>query len=103
SWLTKNLMLHPDIFMPRCKSTRFFIDKYDRGLPWYEAHFKGHHEKAIGEASVGYFAKTDSADRIRKHMPDVKMIATLRDPVDRAYSALGRLRATARKGELNSY
>jgi len=101
TWITKNLMLHPQIYLPRRKSTRFFLDNYDKGFSWYESHFRGRKELAIGEASVGYFAHPNSAILIQKHMPEIKMIATFRDPVDRAYSHMGLLRALAKKGDAN--
>jgi hypothetical protein len=97
--LAKNLMLHPQVFLPRRKSTRFFLDNYHRGTGWYESHFKGRKEAAVGEASVGYFAHPESAKLIKKHLPNVKMIATLRDPVDRAYSHMNLLRGLVKKGD----
>ena len=43
-------------------------------------------EKAIGEASTGYFHSSRAAENIRRLIPDVKLIAVLRDPIERAYS-----------------
>lgn len=43
-------------------------------------------EVAIGEASTLYLAFPKAAERIKYHIPDVKLIAILRDPADRAYS-----------------
>jgi hypothetical protein len=44
-------------------------------------------ESAIGEASTLYLYHSErSIERIRHYVPDVKIIAILRDPVDRAYS-----------------
>ena len=43
-------------------------------------------EKAIGEASVPYLYFPQAAERIKKHIPDVRMIVVLRNPVDRLYS-----------------
>jgi hypothetical protein len=44
-------------------------------------------EVAIGEASPWYLYSTRAAENIYHHMPDVKLIAVLRNPVDRAYSS----------------
>lgn len=44
-------------------------------------------EKAIGEASVSYLAVPGVAELIRNEYPEIKIIAILRDPVERAYSA----------------
>jgi hypothetical protein len=102
SWLTKSLSSHPEIFIPRRKSTRYFSSDYHMGLAWYESQFKGYAgQKAIGEASVGYLPNEDAPKRIHDLIPGVKLIATLRHPVDRAYSSYGRLAAMAKKGEPN--
>jgi hypothetical protein len=42
--------------------------------------------KAIGEASTMYLECPQSAARIRKALPDVRIICSIRHPVDRAYS-----------------
>ncbi|WP_204141128.1 sulfotransferase domain-containing protein [Halomicronema sp. CCY15110] len=41
---------------------------------------------AIGEASTSYLYIPSAAERIKKYLPDVKLIVVLRQPVDRAYS-----------------
>ena len=43
-------------------------------------------EKAIGEASPRYLYEPESAARIKDYLPEMKLIAVLRDPVERAYS-----------------
>lgn len=43
-------------------------------------------ETAVGEASHWYLYSPEAANRIKTHLPDVKMIAILRDPIKRAYS-----------------
>jgi hypothetical protein len=100
-WITKNLALHPDIYMPRRKVTRFFSDHYDKGIDWYSDIFGERPEKAVGEASVGYMRSEAAPARIARHLPNVKLIANLRDPVERAYSSFGRLTGVARPGEPN--
>ena len=100
-WITKNLALHPDIFMPRRKVTRFFSDRYDRGIEWYSSVFGDRAEKAVGEASVGYLRSELAPARIASLIPNVKLITNLRDPVERAYSSFGRLTGIARPGEPN--
>lgn len=41
---------------------------------------------AVGEASVRYLYYASAAARIRERLPDVRLIAVLRDPVSRLYS-----------------
>jgi hypothetical protein len=44
-------------------------------------------EAAIGEASPVYLIYPRAAQRVRHYIPEAKLIAILRDPVERAYSA----------------
>lgn len=93
SWTAQNLMLHPEIFLPRSKSTRYFTDNYQKGPEWYANYFTGRSEKAIGEASVGYISSEDAPARIYQLIPNAQLIATLRHPIDRAYSSFSRTAA----------
>lgn len=93
---------HPQIYMSPVKEPHFFafgdgnIDYHD---PWfdpskmilqieeYRALFSDvASETAIGEASPSYLYNPASPFQIKKYVPDAKMIAILRNPVDRAYS-----------------
>lgn len=59
-----------------------------RSLQEYEALFENAaSEKAIGEISPRYIASKDTALSIADHLPRVKLIAILRDPIERAYSS----------------
>jgi hypothetical protein len=54
----------------------------------YEALFAGAKgEKAIGEASPLYIYAPGTAGRIKRYVPEAKLVALLRNPADRAYSA----------------
>ena len=96
---------HPDICMAREKEPRFFshitgkleqgkIDfgparsgRYAKGIEWYKNLFYNCKSSTIiGEASTYYFYAHDSVALIKKHIPDVKLIFLLRDPVKRLYS-----------------
>jgi len=81
---------HPDIYMP--KSRINFFDKpknYSKGIKWYEKNFDCcNSENCIGEKTTEYlhpFSKIVS-ERIFNTLPNVKLIALLRNPVERAYS-----------------
>lgn len=87
--------VHPQIFMPRIKETRFFCcEGGEERLKFpvqtraeYEALFEGvTTEIAIGEATPHYLLHKGAARRIRDAIPKARLIASLRDPVDRAYS-----------------
>jgi hypothetical protein len=58
------------------------------GLSSYLQNFsdaKPHQIK--GEKSPSYLVSQEAPERIHKHFPEVKIIAILRNPIDRAYSA----------------
>jgi hypothetical protein len=89
------LKQHPQIYMPSCKEPHFFSfegeNKPHWGIPNLEAYsslFEGvTDEIAIGEASTWYLYSQTAAERIRYHIPEAKLIAILRNPVERAYSS----------------
>lgn len=92
---------HPGILMPRHKETAFFFreELYERGLDWYFSTFFGnptsYRGRTLGEASPQYMYDLKVPGRISRHFQDAKLIALLRNPVDRAYSAF---RMQARRG-----
>lgn len=85
---------HPDVFMSPDKEPRFFAFKGDTSgnypyteLHQYEKLFNGvTTEKMAGEASTFYLYSKSAPDCIKEHAPDVKLVAVLRNPIDRAYS-----------------
>ncbi|NER78126.1 MAG: sulfotransferase domain-containing protein [Leptolyngbya sp. SIO1D8] len=102
--LSHYLSQHPQIYMSPTKEPGFF--DFENQPP----NFKGpgdqelyssvvttledyvelfdsvEHESAIGEATTWYLYSKRAPERIKHHIPDVKLIAVLRNPVDRAYS-----------------
>ena len=89
------LRAHPEVFMPIGKGPRYFCysgqkDKYNyrfTTLAEYEALFDDvTDEKAIGEATALYFEHRSAARRIQEVIPDPRLIAILREPVERAFS-----------------
>ena len=113
--LFRYLDQHPQVFMCPMKGTNFF--GYEDACAWrpdegdppllrhfqvrtfdaYEAMFAGASgEIAVGEASPQYFRCPTAARRIRQCLPEVKLVASLRNPADRAFS--GFLMRT-RRGE----
>ena len=93
-WLRQNLGRHPDVFTaPR--EVKYFNHPQRvavLGSEWYRAQFGGWAGEPItGEATPGYMMlghrPADVAARIKATVPDVRLIALLRNPVDRAYSA----------------
>ena len=93
TWLARCLGEHPDVFMSEPKELYFFTH-LEKGLNWYKAHFNEcSGEAAVGEASPGYIIHPEVPERIKAILGnDVKIIVSLRHPVDRAYSAFGHFR-----------
>lgn len=87
TWVAKNLIEHPDVFMPKKKELHYFDRHLDKGIEYYEAYFSDvANEKAIGEVTPAYLALRDAPRLIKSYMPEVKLVVTLRNPVDRLYS-----------------
>jgi hypothetical protein len=93
-WLRANLGEHPEICTAREELAFFNIGKrYRQGFDWYRHQFMGWRgEPIVGEATPGYMMMRHRpevvAKRITRVMPDARLIAILRNPVDRAQSAL---------------
>ena len=91
------LRWHPGITGPSWKEVSFFDRHWWRGASWYRGQFplrwRG---RLVGEASPSYLFHPLAPERARAVVPDARLVALLRDPVDRAYShyqhevALGR-------------
>jgi hypothetical protein len=96
------LRQHPDVYMSAQKEPQFFalngrradfrgpgdaslncVEDYNE----YEQLFNNVRGRpAIGEASTWYLSSSNAALAINQLIPDIKLIAILRDPVERAFS-----------------
>jgi hypothetical protein len=107
--LCNYLAQHPDVFVSPNREPTFFVsegsptfpytgpgdrrtrerfDMWVSSLEHYQSLFSGvTSETAIGEGTTWYMYFEDAPTRIRRHIPDARLIAVLRNPVDRAYSA----------------
>ena len=92
---------HPDIFMTKVKEPMFFNNfnqntdfkvlankskKVNSLLDYFSMFSSVKNESAIGEASPAYIYNENAPHLIKEHLPDVKIMAILRQPIDRAYS-----------------
>jgi len=95
--LFKYLYGHPNVIKPATKEIHFFDRGYHRGGEWYASRFpRLMPEVALralrsgdcvtGEASPSYMLHPLVPMRAHAMLPDAKLIAILRNPVDRAYS-----------------
>ncbi|MCG6928181.1 MAG: sulfotransferase domain-containing protein [Acidobacteria bacterium] len=88
SWIHACLYEHPQVFMPASKEVHFFSRHYEKGLGWYEDHFRGcEADQRAGEISPTYLYDPESPARIHEYVPRAKLIVCLRNPVRRAISA----------------
>lgn len=93
TWLYAQLLGHPQVFVPtRRKELHYFDWNHDRGAGWYERWFPSPEElarggyRASGEITPEYLLDESAPARIAGALPEVRLIAMLRDPVDRAFS-----------------
>jgi hypothetical protein len=88
--LYKWIMQHPQILPGTEKEIHFFDRNFQNGVSWYRLHFptrrKLGSDRITGEATPYYLFHPRAPERIRRVLPDVKMIALLRNPVERAVS-----------------
>ncbi len=86
TWLDQVLRGHVGLPLHR-KETEFFKQNYARGIDWYLDYFREcPPELPMGEVCPTYFALEQSRERIAALIPGCRIIVTLRDPVERAYS-----------------
>ena len=88
TWLYNCLDDHPEVFMSDVKETDFFVSRTaeDR-LDEYRAHFKeASGIEAVGELSVWYIHSDVAPRQAHKCLPDIKLFASLRNPIDQTYS-----------------
>jgi hypothetical protein len=109
--LYRYLEQHPSVYLSKIKETNFFATNFVDEKPIFQEldftleqaqkisflikNFTEYqrlfeevtsNKTAIGEVSPLYLNSFVAAQKIKFHIPDVKLIAILRNPVDRAYS-----------------
>ncbi len=81
---------HQQIIPPQVKEVQFFDHRYAFGSRWYATHFPSQraleNDKITFEATPNYLYYPACAERIFTYDPAIKLIAALRNPIDRAYS-----------------
>jgi hypothetical protein len=99
TWLRYHLRQHPGVYVPT-NEAQFFNRSQNlaKGQDWYESFFsKAGPNQVVGDKSPDYLWTTSdgarshiagSHERIHELYPDMKLVVTLRNPVNRAVSAL---------------
>jgi hypothetical protein len=89
---------HPLVCPPVTKEIRYFAYHSDRSPNWYRAHFPLRRDIArtgrarggtaiTGDGTPSYLSHPMAAARAAALVPDARLVAVLRNPVDRAISA----------------
>lgn len=112
TWVSHRLQQHPEVFLVH--GTYFFDNPrhFARGVDWYQKFFRaGAGKRAIGEKTPSYLwgekfspmvgdETSNVAKRVRETLPNVKLIAVLRNPVTRAISSFNH---SIRAGKLSPF
>ena len=90
STLYEFLKNHPRIVPATKKEVHYFDLNYEKGEVWYRSHFPRSRQleggKQTGEGSPYYLFHPHVPGRIRELVPEIRLIALLRNPVHRAIS-----------------
>ncbi|NVN98673.1 MAG: sulfotransferase domain-containing protein [Geobacteraceae bacterium] len=89
--LYEYLSKHPSLKPSSIKEIDFFScnEIYNKGYNYYHSHFVQEvgEDKLFFEASPSYLNNESAPERIYEYNPQIKLVAVLRNPVERAYSA----------------
>ena len=84
------LQQHPDVCASRIKETNFFLEKrlYEKGNDEFHSFFSRCESKKIVLTSHAHLLPgIEAPERVRRYNSSMKLIAILRNPSDRAFSA----------------
>jgi hypothetical protein len=89
TWIYRTLQAHPQVFIPPAKEIFFFDREFHRGLDWYRSFFTDASSKQmrVGELSHFYLYSREVAQQIAMILPKAKLLACVRNPIHRAWSA----------------
>jgi len=90
SWLFRCLKEHPEVRGAVAeevngKEVNFFNHRFERGYSWYHGLFE-FGDWVNAEFSVLYFHDSDVPARMKEYNPEARLLLSLRNPVDRAWS-----------------
>jgi sulfotransferase family protein len=98
--LFEHLRQHPQLYIPTSKEAAFFNrpELHERGVAYFFSSFfpDAPPDRKWGTVTPGYMCDRTVPERLAAAFPNVRLIAILRDPVERAYS---HFRMTTRRME----
>jgi hypothetical protein len=87
TWLHKCFEEHPGIFVPTLHMIHYFDTHYHCGEGWYERFFNSCKQWQVrGDTTVSYARSEQAMRRIAQTNVDAKIILSLRNPIERAFS-----------------
>ncbi len=85
--LARWLGAHPEVFMAPGKELHYFDAERSKTLAGYRREFAGWAgQPAVGEATPNYLFARGAMSRLAATVVGVRVVVSLRDPVERAYS-----------------
>ncbi len=87
SWIDVTLRNHDSLCLPYgVKETMYFDHDHDELDTYWQYFSKAKNFQLLGEVAPTYFDSKKACNRIHDLNPDCKIIVTIRNPVDRAFS-----------------
>ena len=81
------LLEHPGIREFRGKEMHFWDKKIKgKSISWYVRRFRGKGNRVAGEITPRYYRMPKLPPLLRKHLPNVKLLLLLRNPIDALFS-----------------
>ena len=84
--LRKYLLKSSKVCSSLTQEVHFFDDKYEKGISWYRSNFPVLNGRKTLDTTPSYMFKEVCLERIYKTVPNAKMIAVLRKPIERTIS-----------------
>lgn len=106
TWIAKCIAEHPQLFIPDEKEIHFFDNdrRYKQGLKLYKEYFKNNtNNLSQGEFSPRYMLYKKSLERIEDKFPNIKVIVSLREPLERSISQYSYFRFNKKKEDENDF
>jgi hypothetical protein len=96
TWLHRSLAEHPRISFPSGKEVHFWDIHRSKGIDWYRGLFSKEDEKLQGEITPAYACLLPGTiEECHGTFPGLRLFYTLRNPIERAWSAANMALARA--------
>lgn len=95
TWAYRCFREHPEIYVHEDENLsgiggdalHYFDMHYGKGHSWYQQFFEDYeHETVAGDTTPSYIRSPMAPRRMANDVPEAKLIACLRNPIDRAFS-----------------